>query len=104
MNILDNAFLAVNEGGKVAFSMKIDGEPEKLVFVVSDDGIGIRDEFVKHLGQPFMSGWDGGMHAGMGLAVAKSVFESHGGGIDFSSTPGQGTTVKAWMPLEMEKA
>jgi signal transduction histidine kinase len=35
----------------------------------------------------------------MGLPIARAILAAHGGGIDVSSTPGEGTTFRFWIPL-----
>jgi len=40
---------------------------------------------------------------GLGLVIAKTIVEGHGGGIDVESAPGQGTTVRFWTPVLQQR-
>jgi len=69
---------------------------------VSDAGQGIPAEFADQVFEKFTQADSGitrsGSGVGLGLAIAKSIIESHGGRIDFDSSPGKGTTF--WFELE----
>jgi signal transduction histidine kinase/signal recognition particle receptor subunit beta len=69
---------------------------------VEDSGSGIRSEDLPHVGEVF---WQGGEPAagkprglGLGLAVARRVVEGHGGTLEITSTPGNGTAVSLRLP------
>ena len=94
-NLLENAVKACENGGQVLLSASDDGECVKAV--VSDDGKGMTEEQLKHITEPFYrtdrsrSRADGG--AGLGLALCRTIAESHGAKLEFSSEPGKGTQV-----------
>ncbi len=69
---------------------------------VSDTGPGVAPEEQERIFVPFYRGSLGrrfpqGM--GLGLSIAADVAAAHDGGIDLTSSPGQGTTVTLWLPL-----
>ncbi len=69
---------------------------------VIDDGPGIPTEQLEHIFERFTRG-DAGLTqhvggTGLGLAISKSLVELHGGTIDASSTPGQGSTFRVRLP------
>jgi signal transduction histidine kinase len=70
--------------------------------IVRDDGPGIPPDDLARLGERFYRGDaarsrnTGG--AGLGLAIARSIVEAHGGTLEVSSRLGQGTTVVMCMP------
>ncbi|SFB80859.1 Signal transduction histidine kinase [Parapedobacter composti] len=92
-NLLSNAFKFTPEGGEIRVSLTLDrsSSPEVAVITVSDNGIGIREDEMERIFQPFQRGSvnksDG---TGIGLAYSKSLVELHGGTISVSSNRGKG--------------
>jgi signal transduction histidine kinase len=86
------------QGSVVVTAMPVRKGSKSLVeFRVEDTGIGISQEELPHVTEPFyqggalLTGKPKGL--GLGLAVAKKVAELHGGELEIQSQPGQGTTV-----------
>jgi CheY-like chemotaxis protein/anti-sigma regulatory factor (Ser/Thr protein kinase) len=107
--LLDNALKFTPAGGRV--TVEVYAESGRICLAVSDTGIGMAAEEVTRIFTPFyqVDGSTtrryGGM--GLGLSVAKSVVEGHGGQIEVTSHPGKGSrfTVKLpATPLPIEKA
>lgn len=101
-NILENALKFSPEGGTVSIrGEKRDG---KLVYSVSDRGIGIPDDELEKVFDRFYQVKNpltmkfGGM--GLGLAISKNIVELHGGRIWAESKPGKGTAVFFTLPAE----
>jgi signal transduction histidine kinase len=69
---------------------------------VRDTGPGIPPSELDRVWQPFYTTRRGGL--GLGLALVKSVAESHGGGAELESRPGAGTTVRVWFPTPSREA
>jgi PAS domain S-box-containing protein len=97
-NLLSNAVKYSPEGGDVCF--RVLSRNEKLVFVVTDQGIGIPAEEISDLFESFQRASNVGKipGTGLGLAIVKQSIELHGGTIDIQSSAGQGTTVTVEMP------
>ncbi|MEQ8394669.1 ATP-binding protein [Thalassobaculum sp.] len=92
LNLLSNAIKFSNRGGAVTLS--VCATPTNGVCVaVADTGVGMADETIKAIGQPFAS--PGGnvdkRGAGLGLAITKSIVGAMNGRLVIESTPGQGT-------------
>jgi len=68
--------------------------------VVSDTGVGIRQEDLSRLFEPFYTTKTSG--TGLGLAIAYRIMQDHGGTIRVSSVPGSGTTVVVQLPVAAE--
>jgi two-component system sensor histidine kinase BaeS len=90
-NLIQNAFRYTPAGGEVRLgSQAIDGH---VLLMVKDNGKGISTEDLPHIFDRFYRGDksrpDTG-ESGLGLAIAKSIVEAHGGRIGVESTPGQG--------------
>ena len=68
-----------------------------VAFAVEDSGPGIPPEVLPHVFERFVkAGPSGG--AGLGLAIAKSLVEAHGGEISVDSRPGRGTRMRFVLP------
>jgi len=99
--LLDNAIKYNRPGGRIMISTEV---KDQYAFLdVSDTGIGIAAEHLPHLGERFYrvdksrSREAGG--SGLGLSIARSIAEAHGGALTLSSMPDQGTTVTLKLPL-----
>jgi two-component system sensor kinase FixL len=68
----------------------------EITLVVSDNGPGVAADKVEHLFQPFNTDKEGGL--GLGLAICRSVIESHGGQIGFAPTAEQGAAFNIQLP------
>ena len=100
INILSNAIKYTEPYGKVSVDMKEEsGEKEntvRLTYVVSDTGIGMSEEFMSHMYQPFSRQVDSRVNTiqgtGLGLTITKKMVDMMGGTIDCKSKEGEGTT------------
>ena len=101
LNILENAVKYTRPGGKICFQIQeLKGqEPEfaKYEFRVKDTGIGMSEEFIAHIFEPFsreqtstVSGIEG---MGLGMAIVKKIVDRMGGTIAVKSRQGKGTEV-----------
>jgi signal transduction histidine kinase len=68
-----------------------------VAFTVSDTGPGIDARDLPHVFDRFVKSADSG-GAGLGLAIARSLVEAHGGRITAESAPGQGTRMRFVLP------
>ena len=95
INLLENARVAVTEGGIVRIlGNQING---LVVLAVADDGTGIPEELLPRIFEPQFSTRSTG--AGLGLPIVKRIVESWGGTVEVDSATGQGTTVSVFLSL-----
>ncbi|MBR4462941.1 MAG: response regulator [Erysipelotrichaceae bacterium] len=100
INILSNAIKYTEPGGHVSVDMREEesAEPDcvRLIYTVSDTGIGMSPEFMETMYQPFSRQIDSRVNSiqgtGLGLAITKQMVELLGGTIECQSEQGKGTT------------
>ncbi len=66
--------------------------------VVADNGPGVAPETLSHVFEPLFSTKSGAV--GLGLPTVKQIMEQHGGDVEVTSTQGNGTQVRLWMPIK----
>ena len=98
INLLTNASHALREAGGTISIRTADGGGGCVVVEVVDDGVGIGEEDQPHIYEPFFTTKADGKGSGLGLSIVKSIVEKHQGDIQFSSTPGAGTTFRVVLP------
>ena len=110
INLLDNSIKYNKRGGSVTFSSKtkpLDDGRALFCFSVSDTGIGMAPEFLKHIYEPFAQEGDDARSkfqgTGMGMPIVKSLIELMGGTIEISSEVGVGSTFNVQIPLDIDK-
>ena len=115
MNLCVNARDAMPEGGTLSIRAQnttlddedarknIDAEPGEYVCLsVSDTGVGMPDEVIDKIFEPFYTTKPEGEGTGLGLSTAYSIIKGHEGFIDVSSTKGDGTTFRIFLPVPTE--
>lgn len=110
VNIAGNAVKYSRRGGYVRLACRevepVDGVPI-YEYTIADNGIGMSEQFQRHLYEPFsreeqrVEGASSG--TGLGAPIAKQLVELMGGTMSFTSTLGQGTTFTIRLPFEQCK-
>ena len=110
MNILSNAVKYNRENGHIYLScMEIPSEQSGMTtmeFICRDTGIGMTEEFQKHIFEPFAQEYTGSrtkfVGTGLGMAIARKLVEKMGGTITFESEKGVGTTFVIRVPFKID--
>lgn len=105
-NLLTNAVRYTPQAGRI--SVQLDIEPENVLLIVRDNGIGMNQDLLQIVFDPFTQGQrssdrsQGGL--GLGLALVKSLVELHGGTVSaFSDGLGQGSEFKIILPRLLDE-
>jgi len=85
----------------VRVSLQAAGDSWELA--VEDDGVGIEEELVDQVFDPFLASVSASGPRGSGLAGAYRVVEQHGGELRLESAPGRGTRITARLPQRREE-
>jgi heavy metal sensor kinase len=102
-NVLENAIKYTPRGGRVVVRGRV--LDHHVEIEVEDTGVGIPPEHLQHVFKRFYrveqsrNADRGG--SGLGLSIAQSAVEAHGGNISIKSTPGRGTVVSINLPAEL---
>lgn len=110
LNIGSNAVKYGRAGGCINVRINMLSATEDTVvyeFMCADDGIGMSEEFQKHMFEPFMQEADGArtkyQGTGLGLAIVKKLVEKMNGTIEVASKKNIGTTFKIAIPFFIDK-
>jgi two-component system NtrC family sensor kinase len=102
LNIINNAFAAVDDGGHLNISAR--AEDEKFLSVTfTDDGCGIPEEDLGRVFEPFFSTKANRGGTGLGLSITSGLVQELGGRIEVQSKVGEGTSFIAHLPFRIEK-
>lgn len=105
LNLLVNAGEAMPQGGKLTIRTRRrspwppdhrDGEAVEITF--RDTGVGIPNDVLDKIFDPFFTSKEVGKGTGLGLAVSHGIVERHGGTIEVESRPGEGTAFTVILP------
>nr|WP_049759819.1 transporter substrate-binding domain-containing protein [Trichlorobacter lovleyi] len=103
VNLLLNACQALTDQNRGIFLRTfIDHATNSVGVSVRDEGCGIAPEHLDRLTDPFFTTKRESGGTGLGLSVSAGIVKEHGGSLQFSSPPGQGTTVTLLLPIHTE--
>jgi signal transduction histidine kinase/HAMP domain-containing protein len=98
-NLLENALTYCDTQGRIKLEARKSADAVEIT--VADTGIGIPSEYAAHIFERFfrVPGQSRGAGTGLGLAIVREIVVAHGGHIECTSTPGQGTTFRLTLPV-----
>ncbi len=112
LNLAINARDAMQAGGVIRLSVaNVDAETAKAAglqsgeytcFAVADEGEGMSPETLERALEPFFTTKEEGKGTGLGLPMVQGFARQSGGDLRIESAPGQGTTVRLWLPRATE--
>ncbi len=109
MNIVGNAVKYNKDHGKIYITCRVvdnDGTTANLQFKCQDTGIGMSQEFLEHVFEPFtqenISSRTKYTGTGLGMSITKSIVDKMGGTISVQSVKGEGTTFEVMIPFKID--
>ena len=108
-NILQNSIKFTDEEGEIMLEISPEddsaGKKMDLRFEITDNGIGMSDDLIKHIFEPFVKERSNSMvkehGTGLGLAIAKNMVDMMGGTIEVASVVGEGTVFTLRVTLDI---
>jgi two-component system NtrC family sensor kinase len=109
LNILNNAFYAVNEKSMAAVrnngfepivSVSTRKFKDKVEISITDNGNGIPEKVIDKIFQPFFTTKPTGQGTGLGLSLSYDIVKAHGGDLKVETTPGSGTELIIQLPID----
>jgi two-component system NtrC family sensor kinase len=97
LNILNNAFAAVSDGGRIEIGIQTAGG-NAVAVSIADNGVGIPESHLTRIFDPFFT-TKKGAGTGLGLSITYGIVQKLGGRIDVTSTVGVGTCFTVTLPL-----
>ncbi len=97
LNILSNAIEAIKENGKI--EIKTEVKSSKITISIKDSGVGISEENITKINDPFFTTKAPGKGTGLGLSITYSIIEEHLGNIKYKSEINRGTLAIISLPL-----
>lgn len=98
INLFENAFQAMNSGGKIEVAVDLDASANRVFIDIADNGPGIREEDKEKLFLPYFSTKKGG--TGLGLAIASRIIREHMGYLRVRDNEPSGTIFTIEMPVK----
>ena len=99
LNIVLNALDAMPRGGTLTISCATTRDRELVSVEFRDTGIGIPEERISDVFNPFYTTKPDAKGTGLGLSVSLGIIRQHGGNIEVKSQVGKGTTFTVWLPI-----
>lgn len=100
INFLNNSIEAMEQTETKDLTIEIQlHSPDKLIFIWTDTGVGMSNETIEHITEPFFTTKSGG--TGLGMAIVKQLLEQHGFELQIMSLKGKGTSINVHIPVEM---
>lgn len=108
LNIYGNCIKYNKKGGKIKTELESLGIENNIItyrWTVSDTGIGMSDEFLKHIYEPFVQEHSDArtiyQGTGLGMSIVKSIIDKMNGSIEISSEEGVGSKFVITLPFEI---
>jgi len=104
INVIVNALESLPERNRsVRVSARPDSAGTRVIVEVADQGTGIPEDVMPHIGEPFYTTKAEGGGTGLGLSISSSIVDKHGGVLRFATNDDHGTTVIIDLPAVTEE-
>lgn len=101
LNLINNAFQAIDEGGRLEISAAHEGI-DKVVIVIRDNGCGMPEENLEKIFDPFFTTKPLGKGTGLGLTITYGLVKKLNGEISLKSKLNEGTTFTIILPIHLK--
>jgi len=103
INLIQNACQALpDQESSLSVVSYFDGDRQEIVVEITDSGVGIAPEDLKHLKDPFFTTKRSQGGTGLGLSISGAIVDKHQGRLEFESDLGKGTCARLSLPALRE--
>jgi signal transduction histidine kinase len=105
INIIENAMDACQRSQtqkQPEIGFRVEVNHSSVLFEISDNGVGMDNETLARIFTPFFSS-KGSEGTGLGLFVANTIVQQHGGAVDVTSASGRGTVFRVKLPRQQAR-
>jgi signal transduction histidine kinase len=100
LNLLTNSIQAIKPNeGKIIITAGTKSDSQEIEVIIEDSGIGMSEDILAKIFDPFYTTKDVGFGTGLGLSIVYNIIKEHQGSIYFTSKPSQGTKVNIILPI-----
>lgn len=99
INVFKNAMEAMPLGGTITITLSI-SDSNYVRISIQDEGVGIPQEMLSKLGEPFFSNKESG--TGLGLMISHRIIQGHKGTLEVESKVDEGTLIKIFLPISTQ--
>ncbi len=104
VNLLVNATQALEDKNQqIEIATSFDENLKSVTVDIIDTGIGMSNDTLERIRDPFFTTKQSSGNTGLGLAISQRIMEDHGGKIEFSSSPNKGTRATLYFPVKRTK-
>ncbi len=104
INLLVNACQSLPEKDRaIRLSTTRNTDEDTVVVEVLDQGSGMGEKLLQRVRDPFFTTKRESGGTGLGLSISERIMEEHGGAMEFTSTPGEGTMVRITFPVKSSR-
>lgn len=100
----EHALASLGEDAMLTLRARFEADTRQSVIEIHDNGPGIPDQIRARIFEPFFTTKDVGEGTGVGLAFSHRIVDTHGGALEVSSAPGQGTSFFVKLPSLQDAA
>ncbi|WP_240644586.1 ATP-binding protein [Paenibacillus paeoniae] len=97
VNMIKNGVEAMPDGGELTIELSAAEDSHEMVIRFTDQGLGITEEDMARLGEPFFTRKEGGN--GLGVMICQQIIRNHNGKLSYRSLVGEGTCVEIRLPM-----
>lgn len=97
LSLINNAAQAIGDAGTVRVTSRLEGDAIRID--IADDGAGIADDVLPHIFETYFTTKARTQGTGLGLPIARTIVEEHGGRIEVATEVGKGSTFTVFLPI-----
>jgi two-component system NtrC family sensor kinase len=103
INLIINSAHAVEDKGKGKIILQVEKKEDRVVATFEDTGIGITDEILQHIFEPYFTTKDSNRGTGLGMPIVRQIAEMHKAKVDLDTEEAVGTTITISFPVPTKK-